>query len=188
MQGRPIRYKAGAATVCITPDEPLWLAGYAARTEPARGKISDLYASALALEDEDGQRFVIASMDLIAITPAIATSVVAAARMRHGLSREQLLLTATHTHYGPEFRPDKQVFFNIPDEYGAKLPAVAERLAAALTHVIDLGARAARAGAIVRPHNLSRFCSQPPPSRCREPSGKLSASARRTYCGRRRRS
>jgi len=132
-----LSYKAGAATVCITPDEPLWLAGYAARTAPSRGTISELYAGALALEDQSGKRFVIASMDLIAITPTIADSVFDAVRARHGISRRQLLLAATHTHYGPEFRPDKQVFFNIPPEYGAKLPAVAKKLAAALTQVID---------------------------------------------------
>src|SRR3990170_739945 len=98
MSSRPMSYKAGAASVCITPDEPLWLAGYAARTAPARGKISDLYASALALEDESGQRFVMASIDIIAITPTIADRVAEAVRERHGLSRKRLLLAATHTH------------------------------------------------------------------------------------------
>jgi hypothetical protein len=130
-------YKAGAASVCITPDEPLWLAGYAARTTPALGKLTDLYAGALALEDDAGQRFVIASMDLIAITRAIAEPVAEAVEARHGLSRKQLLLTATHTHYAPEFRPEKQLFFNVPAEYGAKLPAVAAKLIEALTNVID---------------------------------------------------
>lgn len=132
-----LSYQAGAATVCITPQEPLWLAGYAVRTAPARGAISDLYAGALALEDSAGRRFVMASLDVIAMTPAIATRVVDAVAARHGLSRRQLLLTATHTHYGPEFRSDKQKFFNIPAEYGAKLPAVAAQLAAALTQAIE---------------------------------------------------
>ncbi|HEX2477428.1 MAG TPA: neutral/alkaline non-lysosomal ceramidase N-terminal domain-containing protein [Lacipirellulaceae bacterium] len=130
-------YKAGAASVCITPDEPLWLAGYAVRTAPARGKISDLYTSALALEDETGQRFVIASADVIAITRAIADRVADAVCSRHGLARSQLLLTATHTHYGPEFRADKQVFFNIPDEYAAAFKGIAKKLVAALSQVID---------------------------------------------------
>ena len=43
---RNLNYQAGTASVCITPDEPLWLAGYAARTAPARGRNSDLYADA----------------------------------------------------------------------------------------------------------------------------------------------
>ena len=129
-------YKAGTARVCITPDEPLWLAGYAARTAPARGKVSDLYAAALALGDTSGQRLVIASVDVIAITRAITDRVTDAVRERHGLCRDQLLLAATHTHYGPEFRPDKQVFFNIPADYAAKIPAVADQLVAALLEVI----------------------------------------------------
>jgi neutral ceramidase len=137
MPSKSLTYKAGTASVCFTPDEPFWLAGYAVRTAPARGQISDLFVSALALEDEAGQRLVIASAEIIAINAEIADRVADAMRARHGLSRHQLLLVATHTHYAPEFRPDKQLFFHIPDEYGAKIPAVAEKLVAAFTSAID---------------------------------------------------
>lgn len=123
--------------MCFTPDEPFWLAGYAVRTAPARGKISDLFVSALALEVETGQRLVIASAEIIAINAEIADRVAEVMRARHGLSRQQLLLAATHTHYAPEFRADKQLFFHIPDEYGAKLPAVAEKLVTAIMQAID---------------------------------------------------
>src|SRR4051812_14481084 len=92
------RYKAGAASVCFTPDEPFWLAGYAVRTAPAHGKISDLFVSALAFEDETGQQFVIASAEIIAINAEIADRVAEIMRARHGLSRHQILLAATHTH------------------------------------------------------------------------------------------
>lgn len=132
----PFSFSVGAARVCITPDEPLWLAGYASRTAPARGKISDLYASVVAFEDGNGDRFVMASMDLIAITPIIVGPVVEAVRERHGLARKQLLLTATHTHYGPEFRPDKQVFFKIPFDYADKLADVANKLSVLLVEAI----------------------------------------------------
>ena len=47
-------WKAGAAVIGTTPDEPVWLAGYAARTTPSRGVISPLHDKALALEDEVG--------------------------------------------------------------------------------------------------------------------------------------
>src|SRR5205823_8996957 len=103
-------FRAGTASQMITPDEPLWLAGYAARTEPAKGKISDLYASALAIDDSQGGRIVIASVDLIAVPKMIADPVYAAVKQQIGLSRERLILAATHTHYGPEFRPDKEWF------------------------------------------------------------------------------
>src|SRR3982751_3564523 len=101
MTNNPLRYKAGAASVCFTPDEPFWLAGYAVRTAPARGKISDLFVSALALEDETRKRFVIASAEIIVVNAETAERVADVMQARHGLSRHQLLLTATHTHYAP---------------------------------------------------------------------------------------
>jgi Neutral/alkaline non-lysosomal ceramidase, N-terminal len=137
MSSKPSSYKAGAASVCITPEEPLWLAGYAVRTEPPCGKLSDLHANALVLEDGTGQRFVVASAEIIAINREIAGRVAEAVRARHGLSRRQLLLTATHTHYAPEYRAEKQLFFHIPTEYAAKFPVVADKFVAALTQAID---------------------------------------------------
>src|SRR5262245_26394512 len=125
-------WKAGTASECITPSEPLWMAGYAARTEPSRGKVSDLYASALALEDPNGEKFVIASMDIIAITKQIADPVYAAC----GLAPDRLILAASHTHFGPEFRTDKAIFFKIPQEYSEKMPEITQELANALTRVI----------------------------------------------------
>src|SRR4051812_18068976 len=110
-------WKAGTASDIITPAVPLWLAGYAVRKEPAQGKISDLRASALALEDSEGNRLVIASIDLIAITKIISEPLYAAVENAIGLKRDRLILAASHTHYGPEFRPDKELFFNIPREY-----------------------------------------------------------------------
>src|SRR6476660_3212208 len=137
MTNNSLRYKAGAASVCLTPDESFWLAGYAVRTAPARGKISDLYASALALEDETGQRFVIASADIIAVNPAVRDRVAKELQQRQGLSHHQLLLTATHSHYAPEFRSDKALFFHVPPEYAAKIPGDAEKLSEALVAAID---------------------------------------------------
>ena len=41
----------------ITPDEPLWMAGYANRNKPCETKRHDLWVKALALEDPAGSRF-----------------------------------------------------------------------------------------------------------------------------------
>jgi hypothetical protein len=67
----------------------------------------------------------------------ITTPVVEHLQSKHGLARRQLLLTATHTHYGPEFRVDKQSFFNIPPEYAAHLPMVAGDIARAVCEAVD---------------------------------------------------
>ena len=49
-------WKAGAAKIAITPHQPLWMSGYASRTKPAEGKLHDLWAKALVLEDPHGRR------------------------------------------------------------------------------------------------------------------------------------
>ena len=52
----PAPWKAGFATIKITPDIPLPMAGYDSRTKPFTNIEHNIYAKALALEDEQGQR------------------------------------------------------------------------------------------------------------------------------------
>jgi neutral ceramidase len=97
-------WKAGVASVVITPDKPIWMAGYASRTNVSQGKALDLHAKALALEDDRGARLVIVTLDLIGIPRALRNGVEAAVLKEHGLPREGLLMNCSHTHSGPEFR------------------------------------------------------------------------------------
>ena len=45
----------------------MWMAGYAARDKPAEGKMTDLWAKALVLEDPAGKRAVLITLDLVGI-------------------------------------------------------------------------------------------------------------------------
>jgi neutral ceramidase len=96
-------WRAGVASAAITPDEPLQMSGYAARKEPAEGTEQDLYAKALAVEDGDGQRVVILTMDLIGVTEKLRSAVVEAAAERYGLPGKAVLMNASHTHCGPAY-------------------------------------------------------------------------------------
>src|SRR2546421_13116238 len=100
MESQP--WKAGTAAAVITPAEPMWLAGWAVRTEPSRGTLTELYAKALALEDDQGGRLVLLTLDLIAVSRELAAAVAGQVRQRWGLPRERLLICASHTHCGPE--------------------------------------------------------------------------------------
>lgn len=83
----------------------MWMAGYAARKKPAEGKVQELFAKALALQDSDGRRLVVVTTDLIGILPSLRSSIEGKAKAAHGLQPEELLLNASHTHSGPEYRP-----------------------------------------------------------------------------------
>ena len=130
-------YKVGTASTVITPRESMWLAGYAVRTRPSNGTLSDLYAKALAIEDVNGQRFVLITMDLIAISREIGSAVAARALQTHALPRERFLFSASHTHYGPDIRPDKVEFFKIPPEFAAKIEPYGRWLTDALSELVD---------------------------------------------------
>ncbi len=100
-------WKAGTATVVITPDEMMWMAGYASRTKPSEGMVHDLNAKSLALEDAEGTRLVIVTLDLVSIPRDVRNWVEEQVGQKYQLPRESLLINASHTHCGPELRPDK---------------------------------------------------------------------------------
>src|SRR3954467_2938893 len=60
-------WKAGVSMIVITPKQPMWMAGYANRDRPSDGKLVDLWAKALALEDENGKQLVVVTADLVGI-------------------------------------------------------------------------------------------------------------------------
>ena len=97
----PGAWQAGVAAVEITPREPVWMSGYGNRSGPSQGVAMPLKAKALALQDEQGGRFVIVTSDLIGLSRPAAERIADRARKRFGLSRESLLLNSSHTHTGP---------------------------------------------------------------------------------------
>jgi hypothetical protein len=97
-------WKGGTAKAVITPKEPLWMAGYASRTSPASGTLHELFVRVLALEDAQGHRAVLVSTDLLGIPRSISENVVQALATKFGLSRDAIMLNASHTHCGPVLR------------------------------------------------------------------------------------
>lgn len=130
-------WKAGVAAAVITPPELMWLAGWAARREPAAGKATDLFTKALALEDGNGRRIVILTADLIALPSQLAAAIAA----QTGLDRAALLCNASHTHCGPEVRPDKVPFFEIPPKFAAKIPPYVAALEEKMAAVVEAALR-----------------------------------------------
>jgi len=95
------KWKAGVATTVITPAQSMWMSGYAARTKPSEGKVHDLRAKALALEDAQGTRLVIVAVDLLGIPRPLRDRLEKQVNQRYKLPPEGLLLNASHTHCGP---------------------------------------------------------------------------------------
>jgi len=94
-------WKAGVARVIITPDQPLWMAGYANRDHPSEGKIVDLWAKALTLQDSDGKQVVLVTADLVGIPKKLSDHIRDQLKRRFNLSRSQIAINTSHTHAGP---------------------------------------------------------------------------------------
>lgn len=94
-------WKAGVARAKITPDESMWMAGYASRNHPAEGKYTDLWAKVLVLEDSAGHRAMLVSMDLVGMDRCLSGTLCDRLTEQFGLERAQIVLCFSHTHSGP---------------------------------------------------------------------------------------
>lgn len=125
-------WKAGAAKANITPEKFMWMAGYGSRDKPAEGKLTDLWAKALALEDAHGKRCVLITLDLVGIDRGLSQAVCEKLKQRYMLEREQIAICVSHTHTGPvvakNLRPMHYLLLDqaqraLIDEYAAFLEA-----------------------------------------------------------------
>lgn len=94
-------WRAGVATIDITPDRSLWMAGFAARTEASKGVALPLHAKALALESGNQPTAVLVTTDLLGLTARMTDRVASLVQRRHRLRRSDILFNASHTHCGP---------------------------------------------------------------------------------------
>src|SRR5262245_50513348 len=95
------QWKAGLATVNITPEKPVPMAGYASRTKPFEKVEQAIYAKALALEDRDGHRAVLVTTDLLGLSRAVAEPVCERIQQKTKLDRSQILLSSSHAQSAP---------------------------------------------------------------------------------------
>ncbi len=133
-------WKVGVATVSITPSQPMWMAGYASRTRPSDGVLSELHAKALVIEDSAGTRAVIVTTDLIGIPRPLRQRVATAIETRHKLNPAGLLLNCSHTHCSPVVRDDLEmsVMYPLDHDQRQRVEAYFVELRDKLIGVIDL--------------------------------------------------
>jgi len=128
-------WKAGVATLNITPTESIWMAGYASRDRPSDGVYAPIYAKAVAMEDETGAKTVLVTADLVGFTKNVTDPIFAAAEKRFGLTRERLALNASHTHSGPTTGQVGRPTYQFDKKYVAVIDRYTQKL---IEDVIDL--------------------------------------------------
>lgn len=100
-------WSAGVASIKTTPSKPVPLAGYAARVKPFETVDQDIYAKALVLKDQQGNRAILVTIDLC-IMPADMGQVVRKriAETTH-IPMSAILLNVAHSHSAPDVSLDE---------------------------------------------------------------------------------
>src|SRR5947209_7239448 len=88
-------WKAGAAKIVITPEKYMWMSGYGARDKPASGKLTELWAKALVLEDAKGRKAALVTLDLVGIGRELSVQVCKQIEEKHHLPREAIILSCS---------------------------------------------------------------------------------------------
>jgi hypothetical protein len=94
-------WQASASRVDITPSQPIWLGGYAARTHVSEGVRQHIFVKALALKDDTGVVSVLVTSDLLGFPGDVSAPIFNRVQQQFGLPRERVILNSSHTHSAP---------------------------------------------------------------------------------------
>ncbi|HIE51878.1 MAG TPA: hypothetical protein EYP85_08975 [Armatimonadetes bacterium] len=137
----PAAYQAGCAQEVITPPVGVSLAGYF-HDRVARSVRDDLFARALVVANEETQMALV-SCDLISVTREVSEAAKEMIEEKTGILPSHVLICATHTHTGPELRPNGVV--PVCEEWLESLPRrIAEAVKRAANSLFPATLRAGR--------------------------------------------
>ncbi len=123
-------WRAGVASVKVTPTESMYMAGYASRKTPSEGVLSDLFVKVLVLQDAQDKRAVWITSDLISIPQPLREQVAAKIKEQYKIDPAGLLMNCSHTHCGPVCARQCRDFGDVPSrtEHAQRIEAYFVRL------------------------------------------------------------
>ena len=79
-------FEVGISQVDITPDEPIFLSGYAARTNVSEGIAQPIFTKAIAIRQSAGEPALMLTVDNCVLSKAIRVQVVTRILAKHPLA------------------------------------------------------------------------------------------------------
>ena len=131
-----MNWQAGIARAVITPETPVWLAGYGHKREPT-GKIHELWVKTLALADSADRRAVMVTCDQMGIPKSMYDQIRDAVATRHGLEQSQLMILFSHNHCGPVLRDDLVDYYPSDDAQPAIVAAYTDHVTQIMIDSVD---------------------------------------------------
>lgn len=136
--------RAGRSAVKITPPKGMPMAGYY-HVRLNEGVHDDLFSKALVLE-VNGERAALVALDLVSAPRPLVEAARKQIQERSGLPPERIMISATHSHTGPEMggrlRGVDPATEKLAKDYHGKLPGlIAESVARAIADLQPVRAR-----------------------------------------------
>ena len=133
----PAAHSVGVAAVDVTPDYPVRLNGFGGRHTESIGVRQHIYAKALAISTRDDDAVVVITVDTLGIPDSMTERLAAKLKVKAGIDRSRLAISASHTHSGPMIRDCANTLYGqpIPDEHWQRILKYTDELEAGLERV-----------------------------------------------------
>lgn len=135
--GQKASWKAGVGVRNITPKESMWMSGYGSRDRPAEGKLTDLWAKAVVIEDAQGKQIAAVGLDLVGIDRATSLAVRQQLCRKYGWDLSQIALFTSHTHTGPVVGRNLGAMYFLNDAQWKQVDEYTEQLKQAIVAAVD---------------------------------------------------
>lgn len=150
-------WKIGTGRTVITPNEPTWMAGYSSRTSPSEGKLHDLWAKALLLEDARGNRSLLITMDILGVSKDFSDEVRNLINRKYNLNNSQIILSSSHTHSGPVISRALQYIYPMTEQDWKVVDKYTEQLKEKLVELVDQAIKNPQPAHIYTQNGITRF-------------------------------
>ncbi|TWU60184.1 Neutral/alkaline non-lysosomal ceramidase [Rubripirellula tenax] len=133
------RWQAGFSRIDVTPVEPVRTTGYSDRDRPSEGVDTPLNVRAMALRHGDEAIHVLVTVDSIGISGVQTQRLASDIETAHGIKRNRLVISSTHTHAAPDLVTGLDNIFMTPlsDDESAARQRYSEQLDAAILRAVD---------------------------------------------------
>ena len=150
-------WKIGTGRTVITPNEPTWMAGYSSRTSPSEGKLHDLWAKALLLEDARGNRSLLITTDILGVSKDFSDEVRSLINRKYNLNNSQIILSSSHTHSGPVISRALQYIYPMTEQDWKVVDKYTEQLKEKLVELVDQAIKNLQPAHIYTQNGITRF-------------------------------
>jgi hypothetical protein len=156
-QNEKTSWKAGVARAVITPQFPMWMAGFAVRDHESEGTLHDLWVKALALEDARGNRAVLVTTDLLGFPKGLSDRIRDRVVKKYDLSKAQIMLNSSHTHSAPVLEDALLDIYPLDDAQKKKVHQYTVAVEDKVVEVIGSALRAMKPSTISSANGVARF-------------------------------